>query len=111
MPTKTTDKGREYEIDGRRLTWHPLDDEDQTGTIPDVKIPLRLKLGVILDVGEHRDLDISTMKDMLAALIPNQMDTLREMDVNDFEAMFVTWQTEYQSLSGASLGESSGSPS
>lgn len=110
MPTKTTDRGRDYEIDGKRLTWHPLDDDDQTGTIPDVTIPLRLKLGVVLDVGEHRDLDVSTMKDMLELLIPSQMDTLREMDVNDFEAMFSTWQKEYTALSGASLGESSGSP-
>ena len=106
MPTKKTKAGREYEINGKRLTWHPLDDDDEPGNLADVTIPLRIKLGVVYDMND-RELDAAGMADMLDSLIPNQREALREMDLLDFEEMFRTWQTEYQALSGASLGESS----
>lgn len=48
---------------------------------------------------------------MLEAVIPNQSATLDQMDVNDFTEMFTTWNNEYTALTGASLGESSGSSS
>jgi hypothetical protein len=110
MPTKTTPAGREYEIDGKRLTWHPLDDDGETGTVPDVTIPLRLKLGVLRSMSD-RELDAAAMFSMLEAVIPNQAETLDQMDVNDFTEMFTTWNNEYTALTGATLGESSGSSS
>lgn len=109
MPTKKTKAGREYEVDGKRFTWHPLDENDETGAIPDVVIPLRLKLGIIYEMA-GRDMDAAAMTDILEAVAPKQSDTLREMDLLDFQDMFTTWQAEYNSLSGASLGESSASP-
>lgn len=108
MTTKTSSQGRQYEIDGRKLIWHPEDDEGETGNVPDVRIPLRLKLGLILDLA-GKDLDNVVMAEMLERIIPDQMELLQEMDVNDFQDMFGTWQNEYNTLTGASLGESSGS--
>ena len=110
MPTKKTATGREYEVDGKTFTWHPLDDDDQTGNLEDIKIPLRLKLKVIRSMAD-RDLDAGSMFSILEALIPNQADALDEMDVNDFQACFEAWQGEYNALSGASLGEPSRSAS
>lgn len=110
MPEKTSTQGRKYDIDGRKVVWHPEDDDGAVGNLPDVRIPLRLKLGLILDLAGE-DLDNKTMAQMLEAIIPDQMDTLREMDVNDFQDMFATWQGEYNTVSGASLGESSASAS
>lgn len=109
MATKTTPHGRDYEIDGRRLTWHPEDDDGVQGNVADVTIPLRIKLGLILDLAEEDNLSNTAMAQMLERIIPNHMETLREMDVNDFQDMFLTWQREYNSLTGASLGESSAS--
>ena len=103
MPTKKTDAGREYEVDGKRLTWHPLDD-DGNANGASVTIPLRIKLKVVRAMGD-RDMDTGAMFDMLEALIPDQAETLDEMDINDFQEMFTTWQAEYNSLTGASLGE------
>ncbi|MGH6978297.1 MAG: hypothetical protein ACRED4_03240, partial [Brevundimonas sp.] len=109
MPTKTSTEGRSYEIDGRKFVWRPEDDDGVTGNLPDVRIPLRLMLGLVLDLADGDSLDAKIMAQMLERLIPNQMDVLREMDLNDFQDMFTTWQTEYTQLSGASLGEFSGS--
>lgn len=105
MPTKTTKDGRPYDIDGKRLTWHPEDDDGVQGNLPDITIPLRLKLGLVLDLAD-REFDNKVMAEMLQAIIPDQMEALRQMDVNDFQDMFTTWQTEYNTLTGASLGES-----
>lgn len=110
MPTKQTKEGRDYDVDGKKFVWHPLDDGDEAGNVPDVAIPLRLKLKVIRQMSD-RDLDAAAMFDILEALIPGQAETLDEMDVNDFTAMFNAWHEEYQQLAGASLGESSGSSS
>lgn len=104
MPTKKTDTGREYEIDGKKFVWHPLDDDDESGNLTDVRIPLRLKLKIIYAMA-GRDMDAAAMKDILDALIPDQAETLGEMDLNDFQEMFRAWQSEYNALSGASLGE------
>lgn len=108
MPEKTSKQGRKYDIDGRKVVWHPEDDDGETGSIPDIRIPLRLKLGLVLDMAS-KDLDNQSMAEMLEAIIPDQMDVLREMDVNDFQDMFQTWQSEYNAVSGATLPESSGS--
>lgn len=110
MPEKTSKQGRKYDIDGRKVVWHPEDDEGEQGNLPDVRLPLRIKMGLVLDAGEQ-EMDNAGMVRMLELLIPNQMDTLREMDVNDFQDMFITWQDEYNSLTGASMGESSASAS
>lgn len=105
MPSKKTDAGREYEVTGKRFVWHPLDDDDQPGHLPAVEIPLRLKLGAIRDL-TGRELDATAMFEILERIIPNQTEQLDNMDLNDFQAMFFAWQTEYRLLAGASLGES-----
>lgn len=107
MPTKKTEAGVEYEIDGKKFVWHPEDDNGARGDST-VTIPLRIKLKLIRSMAD-RDLDSGAMFDMLSALVPNQQDALDDMDVNDFQQMFATWQSEYNALTGASLGESSSS--
>lgn len=110
MPEKTSEQGRKYDVDGRKVIWHPEDDEGEQGNLPDVRLPLRIKMGLVLDAGEM-EMDNSGMVRMLELLIPNQIDTIREMDVNDFQDMFVSWQSEYNTLTGASVGESGASGS
>lgn len=105
MPTKTTKAGREYEVDGKKFVWHPLDDNDETGNLPDVVIPLRIKLGIIRAMADRNIDDLGAMFDLIGKVAPNQDDVVDEMDVNDFQEMFETWQDEYQALTGASLGE------
>ncbi len=51
-------------------------------------------------------LDADGMFSLLSRLIPDQADALQDMDLNDFQDMFAAWQSEYEALSGASLGES-----
>lgn len=104
MPTKKTDAGREYKVDGKRFTWHPLDDDGKTGTLPDVVIPMRIKLRLIRKMA-GREVDAAAAFEMLEALVPNQTETLDEMDVNDFMECFSTWQDEYNALNGVSQGE------
>lgn len=106
MPTKKTDAGVEYEVDDKKFTWHPEDDNGNRAG--GVVIPLRIKLKLIRSMAD-RELDSAAMFDMLSALAPNQQDVLDDMDVNDFQEMFTTWQSEYNALTGASLGESSSS--
>jgi len=108
MPEKTSENGRKYDIDGRSLVWHPEDDEGVAGNLPDIRIPLRIKMKLVLAMSD-KTMDSAVMSEMLAAIIPNQTEATGEMDVNDFQDMFVTWQTEYNTLTGASLGESEGS--
>lgn len=105
MPEKTTKKtAQPYRIDGKLFVWQPLDDNDERGNLPEITIPMRIKLKVIRKlVGQ--DMDVDVMFDILEAVIPNQAEALDEMDISDFETMFTTWQAEYKALSGASLGE------
>lgn len=110
MPKKTTDEGVEYEIDGKKFRWFPEDDDGARDTLPPVEIPMRIKLKLLRDLSDE-NLDAATMFKMIDAIAPGQADTMDEMDVNDFTSMFETWQSEYQSLSGATLPESSGSSS
>lgn len=107
MVDKNSKQGRKYAIDGRKLIWHPEDDDGVQGNMPDVTIPLRIKMRTVLALAD-RDLDNGGMADMLRAILPeSQHDLIDDMDVNDFQDMFVTWQEEYSSLTGGSLGESS----
>lgn len=100
------DTGREYEINGKKFTWHPLDEDDKPGNLPDLTIPLRIKLGLIRKIGSNREMDAAAMFDILEALIPGQAEAMDEMDiVTDFQPMFETWQSEYNSLNGATPGE------
>lgn len=109
MPEKTSKDGRRYEIDGRRFTWFPLDEDDKEGD--GFTIPLRIKVSALRGVADQ-NLDASGMFAFLERILPeNAMARVDEMDVNDFQEMFATWQKEYNSLTGASLGESSGSSS
>ena len=97
MPEKKTKTDKPYSIDGKTFTWTTEDGDT-------VEIPMRVKLKVIRSMAD-RDMDAAAMFDILEQIAPGQGDTIDEMDVNDFTAMFQTWQTEYTSLSGASLGE------
>ncbi|MBA3782397.1 MAG: hypothetical protein H0X12_11175 [Nocardioides sp.] len=105
MVSKTSEHGRPYDIDGRVLIWHPEDDEGARGNVPDVRIPLRIKMKLVLSMGE-KEIDNTVMAEMVRAIVPNQGDVINEMDVNDFQDMFTTWQSEYNTLTGGSLGES-----
>lgn len=107
MVNKTSKQGRTYSIDGRRLVWHPEDDDGNQGTMPDVTIPLRIKMSTVLALADV-ELDTLGMTAMLKAILPaSQHEFIGDMDVNDFQDMFSTWQDEYNSLTGGSLGESS----
>lgn len=111
MVTKTSENGRPYDINGRTFVWHPEDDDGVRGNLPDVQIPLRIKLKLVLAMGED-DLTASNSKmiGLVNALIKGESsEVVQEMDVNDFQDMFTTWMSEYNTLTGASLGESSGS--
>ena len=103
MPKKQS-AGKPYTVTGKKFTWQPLDDNDERGNLPEVVIPMRIKLKVIRDLA-GRDLDAAAMFEILERLIPDQADALDEMDINDFQAMFTAWQEEYAAVSGASLGE------
>jgi hypothetical protein len=104
MPTKTTPLGVEYEVTGKTFVWHPADDDDERGNLPPVTIPMRIKLRTIRVLSG--ELDAGAMFQVLETLIPDQTEALDEMDMNDFIAMFSTWQDEYTALSGVDLGES-----
>lgn len=101
MATKAPQKDERYRIDGKAFIWTTEDGDD-------VRIPLRIKLKVLRSLSGD-ELDLDGMMRMIDAVIPDQGDVVDEMDVNDFQAMFSTWQREYTALSGASLGESAGS--
>lgn len=98
MPTKKADGGQSYKVTGKQLEWTTEDGDTVT-------LPMRIKLKVIRQMA-GRDLDAAAMFDMLETLVPDQGAVLDEMDVNDFQAMFTTWQTEYNALTGATPGES-----
>lgn len=107
MVSKTSKQGRPYDIDGRVLIWHPEDDEGAQGTMPDIRLPLRIKMGLVLKFADD-EMNNKVMADMVRAIIPQAAHAdLDEMDVNDFQDMFTTWQSEYNTLTGGSLGESS----
>lgn len=105
MPKKKTDAGREYEVNGKKFVWHPLDDDDEAGNLEAIVIPLRLKLKIVYALADRNLNDAAAMRDLLEGVIPDQSEALGEMDLLDFQDMFSTWQTEYNALSGASLGE------
>ncbi len=104
MADKTSKSGRTYTVDGKKFSWFPLDDDDNPLTEP-VTIPLRIKLGLVREMAEQK-LDAEGKFLLLSKLIPGQVAALDEMDLNDFQDMFGSWQDEYEALSGASLGES-----
>lgn len=98
MPEKKTKQDKRYTIDGRTFVW-------TTEGGDEVRIPMRVKLKVIRSLA-GRDLDPSSMFEILEQIAPDQAEVLDEMDiVTDFEPMFEAWQAEYNALSGASLGE------
>ena len=101
--TPAPQKDPRYRIDGKAFIWTTEDGDE-------VRIPLRIKLKVLRSLAGD-DLDINAMLKMIDAIVPDQGDVIDEMDVNDFQAMFSTWQKEYTALSGATLGESAGSSS
>lgn len=110
MVTKHTNSGRPYEVeDGKRIVWHASVDPSEGEEPFDIRIPLRMKVGVLRPLAGSDIDDISSVLIMLDALIPGQSDKLDEMDVNDLQEMFAAWQDEYTALNGASVGEASGS--
>jgi len=109
---KTAKNGTTYRIEnGKRIIW-PAEVDLEAGEEPfDVSIPLRMKMKVLRPlVGRESD-DVGAMFEMLEGIIPDQAALLDEMDLNDFMAMFSTWQAEYELVNGATLGEASGSSS
>lgn len=97
MPAKTTATGKPYVITGKTFTW--TTDDGAT-----IDIPLRLKLGVIRKLS-GRELDAEVMFEIIDTIAPGQEQVLDDQDVNDFTAMFTTWQKEYNALTGATPGE------
>jgi len=111
MPTKTTEAGREYVISGKALTWTPLQFDGEP-VIPDIHLPLRIKLRSLLDIGESKAMSNNeNMMAMVSLVAPTQKEKVMEMDINDFREMVDVWMGEYSTLTGVSLGESSASPS
>lgn len=102
MPEKKTKADKRYSVDGKKFTWHP--DFDEGEELPDVVLPLRMKLKLIREFVDQ-PLDATTMEQVLTAVAPQFEDTYAEMDLNDIKAMYIAWQTEYEKLSGATLGE------
>lgn len=110
MVDKTSKSGVPYRIEGRRFTWSANHhDPDDDFPAFDITLPLRMKLGTVLDAGAAMDMSTDQMLGFIERLIPGQVDKVREMDLNDFQDMFTEWQGEYSKLTGASLGESGGS--
>jgi hypothetical protein len=104
MPAKKTKGGQQYAIDGKTFVW------TSTEADVEIRIPMRLKLKTIRAMSGRNLDDLETMFDLLDAVAPGQDAELDELDVNEFQAMFDAWQTEYNALSGATLGEASSSP-
>jgi hypothetical protein len=105
MVTLESKQGRPYEIDGKYIVWHPevWEDEDP---LPDVRLPLRMKMGVLLDIGENVASSTNEkMRETLLAIVPSAVDVLDQMDVNDFQDMFMTWMDVYSGRAGLNLGE------
>lgn len=110
MPEKKSKNGTPYRIDGKRFVWTAnAEDPDDDFPAFEVTLPLRLRLSVVLDSGADADMTSEQMMSFIEKLIPKQAADVREMDVNDFQEMFLTWQHEYSTLSGSSVGESGGS--
>jgi len=107
MPTFTTESGRQYDVKGRLLIWHP--DQDEDDQIADIRLPLRMKLRKLLEVNTQGLSGNEQAIELIRMLAPHQVDDCLEMDVNDFTEMFQVWQDTYNNLTGAKLGESSAS--
>jgi hypothetical protein len=104
MPSKKSKTGQQYTIDGKTFVWTSTEAEVE------VKIPMRIKLKTLRAFSGRNLDDFETMFDLLDAVAPGQAEALDEMDLNEFQVMFDAWQTEYNALSGATLGEASSSP-
>lgn len=111
MPTKTTDNGRwTYHVDAKRFTWPAtIDTDDGDEATVDITLPLRIKARLIRQIAKDDDADIETIFKMIEAVAPQQVSTCEDMDMAELSTMFATWQTEYQALAGASMGESDSS--
>lgn len=94
--------GQVYEVDGKKFTWHPDADEDEP--LADVVLPLRMKLKLIREFAD-RPMDADARAELIEKVAPASAETLPEMDLQDFDLMYTTWQQEYENLSGATLGE------
>ncbi|MDR0848077.1 MAG: hypothetical protein LBN10_03385 [Propionibacteriaceae bacterium] len=109
--TKTTVDGRrEYEVRGKTLVWTPIQfDGDDAPTA--VTLPLMMRVGKLLEIGEAKALSSNkAMMDLITVIAPTQTNEILQMDVNDFRDMFMCWLAEYNQTTGASLGEASASP-
>ena len=112
MVAKKSPTGREYDIEnGRYLVWHADVWEDEGEEPFDVRLPLRMKAGVLFELGVETEVNIDAMRVILEAIAPNAREQFSNMDLNDFQECFTAWQFEYELLNGATLGEAAGSPS
>jgi len=110
MPQFSTESGQVYDVTGKHLVWYPQPWDGEEPPAP-IRVPLRIKLGKLLDIGED-DITASNAK-MLAVvtlIAPSQVGALRELDVNEFGELFKAWLETYQTFSGVSLGEALPSP-
>ena len=88
-------------VTGKVFTW--LTEDDAT-----ITIPLRINMEVLESMGGG-EMDAAEMFKMIGKIAPDQMDTIRVTDINDFVSCFTAWQDAYNTATGASLGESSAS--
>lgn len=90
-------------IEGKKFIWTKEDGDT-------LVIPLRIAMGKIRELNDVI-LDADGMAQMIEATDPSLTAQINEMDTNDFTDAFNAWQVAYNSLAGASLGESASSSS
>lgn len=103
MAEKKKPQDHRVSVKGKVFTWATEDG----GTLT---IPLRVKMKTLIELNDVL-LDAAGMFKMIEAIAPDQAAVVEEMDSNDFTAAFNAWQDAYNSVEGASLGESEGSSS
>jgi hypothetical protein len=84
MPEKKTKADKRYSIrvDGKTFTWHP--DADEGETLPDVVLPLRMKLKLIREFARPPDGRRRAMPSSSRPGARQHAETFGEMDSNDF---------------------------
>jgi len=110
MPTFATKSGHDYVVDGKALVWTPTVFDESEPTLPDVRIPFRVKLSLARDV----DLDdlggAEKISEFFDKIAPAAAPVLQEMDLMEIVQLFEAWNKHYSEFNGISLGEASLSP-
>ncbi|MDR1450107.1 MAG: tail fiber domain-containing protein [Propionibacteriaceae bacterium] len=115
MTNKTSSLGRQYDITGKTITWHPESWDDEPA-LRDIHLPLRMKVGQLRSLASAVGGEANIMRsndtivkaiDMIA---PGHLAIMDEMDANDLQDMFMTWLSEYNSLTGQQESQGDQSP-